>query len=706
VGPKPNGKYQMKWVFIVMLLLAMGFDAELTRAQPVITLEPTNEAVLNGDTATFNVGVSGVGPFSYQWQFNGTNIPNGNGIISALAGTGSSSGYGGDGGVATNADLFNPTGVAADSFGDIFIDDRANNRIRMVNTNGIINTFAGIGPAGSSGSYSGDGGPAISAGLNLNGGISSSGVAVDGLGNVYIADVGNERIRKVNTNGIIMTIAGTNTVGFSGDGGPAVSALLKTPTGLAVDAYGDLFIADTGNNRIREIKTNGIIMTVAGTNSAGFAGDGGPAVDAKLSAPVGVAVDAAGNLFIADTSNNRVREVGLNGIITTLAGTNAAGFSGDGGPATNASLDQPDGVAVDAYDDIFIADNQNARVRMVNIQGTISTAAGDGIRGNSGNGGAATNAELYDASGVGVDSYGNLYVSITTYSSVRKVGFGGVPSLQLTNVTAANAGNYDVIVTSPYGSVTSSIVSLNVLLPPAVVVQPYDVTASFGDPVSFNVTATNDPPLEYQWFISSGRTSKAAPIVQGALGAIIEAIILDPGAGYLSAPNVHFIDTKGSGAAATANVIGGEVTSITITVSGFNYSSGTTIQVDPPPIVAEPLLDETNATLTFPAIPNSGFTNYFVVITNAYGSVTSDMVAVFPPSAPKDFLIQNATNGFQFSFNNGTPNYPYILESTTNLTPPIIWVPIVTNNAGSLSTWQYTDTNANGIQEYYKIVAQ
>jgi sugar lactone lactonase YvrE len=673
---------------------------------PSITMQPTKQMGTSGNSVTFRVSVAGMGPFTYQWQFNGTNLPNGKGIITALAATGGQTGYGGDGGVATNAVLFNPTGVAADSFGDIFIDDQGNNRIRMVNTNGIINTFAGIGPSAGSGSYSGDGEPANIAGLNLNNGTYPSGVAVDGSGNVYIADVGNERIRKVNTNGIIMTIAGTNTAGFSGDGEPAVSALLKTPTGLAVDACGDLFIADTGNNRIREINTNGIIMTVAGTNSAGFAGDGGPAVDAKLSAPVGVAVDAAGNLFIADMSNNRVRKVGPNGIITTFAGTNAAGFSGDGGAATNARLDKPYGVAVDAYDDIFIADDQNARVRMVNIQGTISTVAGDGIRGNSGNGEAATNAELYNASGVGVDSYGNLYVSITTYSSVRKVGFGGIPSLQLTNLATANAGSYDVIVTSPYGSVTSSIVSLNVFLSPAVVVQPYDVTASVGDPVSFNVTATNDPPFGYQWFVSSGRTSEAVPIVQAPSGMIIGAIILDPGAGYLSAPNVHFIDTKGSGATAGANVSSGGVTSITITFPGFNYSSGTTIQIDPPPIVAEPLPGETNATLTLPAIPNSGFTNYFVVITNAYGSVTSDIVAIFPPSTPKSFSIQNATNGFQFSFNGATPNYPYILESTTNLIPPIIWVPIVTNNAGNLSTWQYTDTNANGVQEYYKIVAQ
>jgi hypothetical protein len=669
--------------------------------------EPTNEAVLNGGTAIFDVGVSGVGPFNYQWQFNGTNIPNGNGIISALAAVGNQTGYGGDGGPATNAVLFDPAGVAADSFGDIFIDDQDNNRIRMVNTNGIINTIAGIGPAGSSGSYSGDGGPATNARLNLLNFSVPSGVAVDGLGNVYIADVSNERIRKVNTNGVIITIAGTNTAGFSGDGGLAVNALFKTPAGLAVDIHGDLFIADTGNNRIREINTNGIIMTVAGTNSAGFAGDGGPAVDAKLNSPVGVAVDTAGNLFIADMSNNRVRQVSPDGIITTLAGTNVAGFSGDGGPATNASLNQPYGVAVDAYDDVFIADHRNARVRMVNIQGTISTVAGNGLSGNSGNGGAATNATLNGVSGVGLDSYDNLYTSATTYCAVRKVGFGEVPLLQLTNLAAANSGNYDVIVTSPYGSVTSSIVSLNVLLPPAIIVQPDDMTASVGDPVCFNVTVTNDPPLEYQWFISSGRTSKAAPIVQGALGAIIEAIILDPGAGYLSAPNVHFIDTKGSGATAMANVIGGEVTSITIIYPGVNYSSGTTIQIDPPPIVAEPLLDETNATLTLPAIQSSDFTNYFVVITNAYGSVTSDMVAVFPPSAPKGFSIQNTTNGFQFSFNGGTPNYPYILESTTNLTPPIIWVPIVTNNADSLnSTWQCTDTNTNGILEFYKIVAQ
>jgi len=191
------------------------------------------------------------------------------------------------------------------------------------------------------------------------------GVAVDSQGNVYVADSGNNRVFLASTNGNISIVAGNGTRGLSGDGGPAVSASLAAPLGVAVDASGDVFIADSQNSRIRKVSASGIITTFAGLGSYGFLGDGGPATSAELAAPSGVAVDASGNLFIADTNNNRIRKVSASGVITTVAGNGTAGYSGDGGPGASASLNNPYGVAVDAFGNLFIGDYLNNRVRKV-----------------------------------------------------------------------------------------------------------------------------------------------------------------------------------------------------------------------------------------------------------------------------------------------------------------------------------------------------
>ena len=352
-------------------------------------VQPTNEVVLPGSTTAFSVVVSGTGPFTYRWQFNGRDHPYG--IITTVAGNGRAF-YSGDGGAATNAAWEDPFGVAVDASGNLFIVDSFNNRICKVGTDGIITTLAGNGIPG----YSGDGGGATNAELNY-----PSGVAVDASGNLFIADTGNYRIREVRTNGIITTVAGNGTRGYSGDGGPATKAELDNPTGVAVDASGNLFIADSGNDRIREVGTNGIITTVAGNGTYGYSGDGGPATNAELWNPDGVAVDASGNLFIADQDNNRIREVGTNGIITTVAGNGTNGYSGDGGAATSAELSLAHGVAVDASGNLFIADSENSRIREVGTNGIITTVAGNGTQGYSGDGGAATSAELSYPNGRG-----------------------------------------------------------------------------------------------------------------------------------------------------------------------------------------------------------------------------------------------------------------------------------------------------------------
>ena len=281
---------------------------------------------------------------------------------------------------------------------------------------GDINTVAGTGTPG----FSGDEGPATAAKLQQ-----PYGVAVDGSGNLYIADASNHRVRKVNGSGTITTVAGIGSAGFSGDGGPATSAELSDPYGVAVDGSGNLYIADTLNHRVRKVDGSGTITTVAGTGTAGFSGDGGLATSAELDGPWGMAVDGSGNLYIADQGNSRVRKVDGAGTITTVAGTITTGFSGDEGPATSAELFYPEGVAVDGSGNLYIAEHSNERVRKVNGSGTITTVAGTGTAGFSGDGGSATAARFNAPYAVAVDGSGDLYIADYFNQRVRKVNGSG-----------------------------------------------------------------------------------------------------------------------------------------------------------------------------------------------------------------------------------------------------------------------------------------
>jgi hypothetical protein len=245
--------------------------------------------------------------------------------------------------------------------------------------------------------YSGNGGPATKAELNYPGG-----VAVSSSGDVFIADTGNNVIREVTPDGTISTVAGDGTAGYAGNGGPATKAELNSPESVAVNSSGDLFIADTENNVIREVTPDGTISTVAGTGTAGYAGNGGPATKAELCLPEGLAVGGSGDLFIADTCNNVIRKVSPGGTISTVAGTGTAGYSGNGGPATKAELDAPYGVAVDGAGDLFIADTANSVIREVTAAGVISTVAGNGV--------PSASAELDNPTSVAVDdTTGDLY---------------------------------------------------------------------------------------------------------------------------------------------------------------------------------------------------------------------------------------------------------------------------------------------------------
>jgi sugar lactone lactonase YvrE len=276
------------------------------------------------------------------------------GAIVTVAGTGTS-GFSGDGGQATAAQLYTPQAVALDGAGNFYIADSRNNRVRKVTPGGIISTVAGTGSSG----FSGDGGQGTAAQVSF-----PSGVAADASGNLYIADTENSRIRRVSPDGVITTFAG-GVYGISGDGGPAAGAGLMLPYGLSADAYGGLYIADVFGNNIRKVSSGGIISTVAGTGSQGFSGDGGPAASAQLNNPYGVAIDLSGNLYIGDTFNQRIRKVSLDGTIATIAGTGNSGFSGDGGPATAAQLYFPMGLALDSSGNLYAAVQANQRIRVI-----------------------------------------------------------------------------------------------------------------------------------------------------------------------------------------------------------------------------------------------------------------------------------------------------------------------------------------------------
>ena len=279
-----------------------------------------------------------------------------------------------------------------------------------------ITTIAGNGVFG----YSGDGGQATSAEMTY-----PRGLAVDTLGNVYFADENNNRIRQINgLSEVISTIAGNGLAGFAGDGGSATNAKLYFASAVALDSAGNLYIGDNDNNRVRKVsKSSGIIATITGNGTPGFSGDGGAAQFAEVNQPSGLAIDDSNNIFISDTYNNRVREInGKTGMITTVAGNGIAGFSGDGGMATAASIRFAIGIAVDNKGDLFIADTQNSRIRKVDlVSGVITTIAGDSVAGYSGDGGQASSAELNYPFGVATDVAGNIYVADTHNNSIRRI---------------------------------------------------------------------------------------------------------------------------------------------------------------------------------------------------------------------------------------------------------------------------------------------
>ena len=347
------------------------------------------------------------------------------GQIRLVAGNGTYGGNG-DGGPAATAQLATPTGVAVDSTNAVYIADTDNHRIRKVNsTTNNIGTIAGASH------FFGDGGQAVSAIMH-----SPTGVLLDRSGSITISDTGNHRIRRIGTAGVITTIAGTGERGNTGDGGPAISAKLGNPTYMAQDASGNIYFADKGNNKVRKISSSGMIGVFAGAGGdSGFAGDGGQATAAQFASIDGIAADAQGNVFIADGRNNRVRKVNSSGVISTIAGSSSSGFSGDGGLATGAKLNYPSTIALGPDGSLYIADYYNNRIRKVSSAGLMSTFAGTGVDGYTGDGGQASRAAMGSPDALAFDSAGNLFFTQQLDSVIRMITPAGVIS------TIAGTGN-------------------------------------------------------------------------------------------------------------------------------------------------------------------------------------------------------------------------------------------------------------------------
>jgi sugar lactone lactonase YvrE len=393
-----------------------------------------------------------------DYYSNRIRMVNTSGIISTFAGQ---SGLFEEGVAATNAEFSYMQNITTDAAGNVYVADMDNQRIRMINaTSGVVTTLAGGGISGQEDPFGGDGGPATAAHLYF-----PCAMAFDGSGNLYICDQDNQRVRMVNPAGTITTFAGNGTFGFV-DNVDATGAEFRYPTGVAVDHAGNVYIVDNGNYRVRKVDAGtGIISTIAGNGTSGYSGDGGPATSAELKNPLDVGVDGAGNVYISD-GNYCIRMVDAAGNISTVAGNGTAGFSGDGGPAVDAQMATPWGIKVDNGGDIFIADDDNQRIRLVQANGIISTIAGNGTAGFSGDGGSALSASLNFPKGIAYDNAGNLYIADENNYRVRKTNIPAslaVPTVNkatpaifafpnptvgivyLMNAANSNAAVYDVL---------------------------------------------------------------------------------------------------------------------------------------------------------------------------------------------------------------------------------------------------------------------
>lgn len=636
--------------------------------------------------------------------------------ISTIAGIGTSS-FSGDGGLAVSAELAQPVSVVKDGSGNIYISDQGNHRIRKIAAaTGNITTIAGSSTSG----YSGDGGAATSAKLYY-----PYGIAVDGSGNVYIADQANNRIRKVTVStGVITTIAGSGTAGFSGDGSAATSAQLNNPSAIAIDGSGNVFIADQYNQRIRKITAStGNISTIAGTGTYSYSGDGGAATSATFQNPTGIEIDASGNIYIADLFNHVIRKITAStGVITTVAGSGTAGYSGDGSAATSANLNYPTDIALDDSGNIYISVQYSHRIRKVSaLTGNISTVAGTGSAGYSGDGGPATSAQINYPTGISADAGGNLYIadrenhrirfvcnyltkptvtsSVTyclgaTATALSATGsslkwfttpIGGTGSTTAPTPSTASAGTikYYVASVSPYGceGPRDSI---------AVVVNPLPLAPTVTSPVTYcqgaTATALSASGSSLKWYTTAtgGTGSSTAPTPSTAsTGTTTYYVSQTSSTTGCESPRASIsvvVTTVPSAPLATTSVtycVGSTTVPLTATGTGLLWYTSATGGTG-------------SSTAPTPATTTSGTTTYYVAQTNSCGESSRTAIVVTVNAKPTTPIVTSTVNYCQFT------SAVALSASGTSLK----WYTSATGGAGSTIA-PTPSTSAAGTTTYY-----
>ena len=496
---------------------------------PIVEGEEAVNARLNGPTG---VAVDRNGNFYFveSGVGSGTGLARGDyrvwqvfaGLLMTLAGNGLAS-FGGDGTSATAAQFDTPTGVAIDAGGNVLIADSQNQRLRKI-LRGIVTTIAGTGTAGFNGEV------VLPATAQLN---TPRGVAADSSGNYFVADTGNRRVREGQPGGNLFTRAGNGNASYFGDGLPATQASVNQPEGVAVDTAGNIYIADTFNNVVRKVTTDRVIHTIAGFGTPGFSGDGGAATSARLDRPRSVAVDASGNVYVADTGNNRIRKIDTLGNISTVAGDGSTEFIPADGVATQQGLADPRGVAVDRAGNLYVAETGHNRVRMISQAGAITTIVGNGQCCYTGDGGLGTSAQVNQPWGVAVDSAGNVYVADSGNNAIRL----------LAPVSAA----------IQVGAVVNAASNLPGPVAPGELVVLYGTGLAGVQTVLFNGVAG---PLVYS---SAGQTGTAVPYAttSGTVQVVAQSSATASSPVTVSvaatAPGVFTADGSGRGQAAVVN---------------------------------------------------------------------------------------------------------------------------------------------------------
>jgi sugar lactone lactonase YvrE len=609
------------------------------------------------------------------------------GNITTIAGTGAQ-GFSGDTGPATSATLDSPQGLVLDTKNNLYLADTHNHRIRKITaTTGIITTIAGTGTQ----SFSGDNALATSAQLNL-----PTAIALDTAGNLYLADTGNQRIRKITaTTGIITTIAGTGTQGFSGDTGPAISAAIDSPTGLAVDSANNLYLADTHNHRIRKITTaTGIIATIAGTGTQGFSGDSAAATAATLTLPHGLTIDTKGNLYLADTANHRIRRIdATTGIITTAAGDGTQAFAGDGGPAITASLDSPRDTAASPSTLLTLSDTGNQRIRQLTAAPapttTIQTIAG-----------IASDVLTLTAPSIIVYGTGQLTATIASATPA----FGSITFFDTTSSTtttlntatlAANiatlptttlaAGQHNLTATyagdQTHSAAQSSTFALTIT-PQQLIATIAPITLLYGQPIpdiSGNLTGVLSQDATN--LIAAFTTTATALSPTGTYP--ITATLTGPAAGNytVASPAANLTINPASTLITLSNLIATSGSSITLTAHVASATttgtfSGTVTLLDSGnPLFALPISASGDVVFTIPSITGGShsFTAFYSGSINFTSSTSSPQLITVStgPTTNPDFTLAPTGTTSQTIASGSSANYNFTVQLQGNMSSPI-----------------------------------